>query len=461
MIPAPALLFFGPLVLAGVVYLQSRRWPAVSAVAGAAGLLLLRGALASAPADALEWAIFERVLLLSEGLREALLYLYGLLALLLLLSALFPQGADFAPGALAAISFLGVSLVAGQFIFGAILWFIAAGITAVVLQVGRIGSTTGSLRYLLITTLAAALLLLAGWLLAGGATAFSELAWRLFLLGLLIVLAGFPFIIWVRPIVSESAPLAALFAFGPAQFGLLLLIGGVIAGYPALMQQPQFSSLLRLAAGGTIALSALLAFTSAGWDRLLAYVLLADMGAVMLALSSGVEGLPVVFSLLLMRVISLLATGLGMTVLRQQKGAEGPGKPEDTFAAARGLARRQPLVAALLIFGVLSLAGFPLTPGYAARWLVISLTAPSSPANAMLLVIAGASAVVGALRGLRWLVKQPDAELPPFSVRFRGASRSEKAAQIALLLALIIFVLLALNPQAALALVPRLAVPIY
>jgi NADH:ubiquinone oxidoreductase subunit 2 (subunit N) len=461
LIPSPALLFFGPLILAIPVYLLARRWPAAAGLVAAAGILLLRAALASVPADMMEWAFFERVLSLSDGLRQALLYLYGLLALLLFLSVLYPQGADFAPGALVAISFLGVSLVLGQFIFGVALWFIAAGVTTAVLQAGRSGSTTGSLRYLLMTTLAAAFLLLAGWLLAGGASAFSELAWRLLLIGLVIALAGFPFIIWVRPIVSESAPLAALFAFGPAQFVLLLLAGGVIAAYPALMQQPQFSSLLRLAAGGTIAVSALLAFSSTDWGRLLGYVLLADMGAVMLVISAGAEGLLIAFSLLLMRIVSLLAAGLGLTILRQQAGTKESGQQADSFAGARGLARRHPPAAALLILGVLSLAGFPLTPGFSARWMAVSLTATSSPVYAMLLVVAGASAVVGTLRALRLLVQQPDEESIPYLARFRQASRTEQVRQIALVLALIIFAFLIFFPQTTLALVPRLAVPGY
>lgn len=461
MIPVPALLFFGPLVLAVPVYLLARRWPAVAGVVGATGLLLLRGALASAPADMMEWVLFERVLLVSDGLRQALLYLYGLLALLIFLSVLFPQGADYAPGVLVALSFLAAALMVGQFAFGVVLWFIAVGVTTAVLQVDRIRSTTGSLRYLLITAMAAALLLLAGWLLVGGGTAFSDLAWRLFLIGLIIALAGFPFIIWVRPILSESAPLAALFAFGPAQFVLLLLVGGAIAGYPAMMQQPQFSSLLRLAAGGAIVVSALLAFSSSDWGRLVGYVLLADMGAVLLAISAGAEGLPVVYSLVLMRAVSLLAAGLGLTVLRQQARTGAAGREADTFAGARGLARQHPPAAALLILGTLSLAGFPLTPGFSARWLALSLVATSSPAYGMLLVVAGAGAVVGVLRALRMLMQEPEAESIPYPARLRRASRTEQVVQITLVLALILFVLLALFPQALLGLVPQMGIPAY
>jgi hypothetical protein len=93
--------------------------------------------------------------------------------------------------------------------------------------------------------------------------------------------------------------------------------------------------------------------------------------------------------------------------------------------------------------------------------MAVSLTATSSPVYAMLLVVAGASAVVGTLRALRLLVQQPDEESIPYLARFRQASRTEQVRQIALVLALIIFAYLTFFPQTTLALVPRLAVPGY
>src|SRR5690606_30711191 len=131
-----------------------------------------------------------------------------------------PQGPDFAPAGLALLSPLAIALMWRPFVFGVAVLLVIAALAAVLAQSGRIGNTRAALRYLLMTVLAVPLFLLAGWMLESQGGALLSTIWRLLLVGFLILLASFPFHIWVRPLISEAAPLAAAYLFGPVQLAV-------------------------------------------------------------------------------------------------------------------------------------------------------------------------------------------------------------------------------------------------
>ena len=70
------------------------------------------------------------------------------------------------------------------------------------------------------------------------------------------------------------------------------------------------------------------------------------------------------------------------------------------FEANRGLAWRAPLGMGLFVLGCLSLAGLPLTPGFAGTWPAVILIGEQSPWLAIILVLAIAAGAFGLLRRL-------------------------------------------------------------
>ena len=108
----------------------------------------------------------------------------------------------------------------------------------------------------------------------------------------------------------------------------------------------------------------------------------------------------------LLRVVSLTVWAAGLTPVRRQ----GRG---DQISTATGLGWRARLPTAVLVLGGLSLAGFPLTPGFAGRWTAASLLADARLGQGILLLAGSASAVIGVLRMATVLLARDDEEQEP------------------------------------------------
>lgn len=383
-------LLLSPLVAAVGVSLV-RRWPVVSGLLGGGLVLFLRGRLANMGLETL--AVFEQSFTLTPEVRSLLLFVFAGVAVLFVLSAVWEQGVDFVPAGLASLSPLSLALMADTFALGLLALVMGVALLAAVLQSGRGGSTLASLRYLAITILAIPFFLLASWMLETQQLALLSTAWRLVLLGLVILLGGFPFHIWVRPILSESPPLAGAFVLGLGQLVIVSFSARLLLANGAVWQDTSLLETLRLSGLVVIIVAAVLLFHVQEWGKLLGYVVLADMGAVLLAMSVTPAGFALLTTLLIARFASLLLAGMGLSLLRTHA-------PMDTFESGLGLARRAPIGLLLLVVGVLSLVGFPLTSGFAGRVALLSLVAPLSPLASSVLVLASASGVVGLLRGV-------------------------------------------------------------
>jgi formate hydrogenlyase subunit 3/multisubunit Na+/H+ antiporter MnhD subunit len=126
--------------------------------------------------------------------------------------------------------------------------------------------------------------------------------------------------------------------------------------------------------------------------------MLIDIGAVLLALGLGTEaGVAAALTALTLRGVALALWAIGCDQLRRAAGG-------DDFESMRGLGRRYPLASAAVIFGLLSLVGFPLTVGFAGRWALIRLLAQTHPTGAIVLLLGMASVSFVAVRGLAALL---------------------------------------------------------
>lgn len=405
----PVLLTIGPLLPAVLIFAALRRWPRAAALCGFLSALLIAGLLANidlaAPAagssvpEGGELRFFGWTLLMSEGLRRLLLMVYASSALLFLTYAFWPRGLVFVPAALAALSPLAVALMITPLAFGIVLLLVAAALLAALVQSMRAGSTTASLRYLLLTALAMPVFLIAGWMLDSQQLALGGALWRLIFLGAALLLAGFPFHIWVRPLFNEAPPLTAIFLLGPAQLVILTFVWRWLQQNPNLIANTPLDAYLGWSGAATALAAGLLAFNERDPRRLLGALALADMGATLICLGQGISGIESAWALILLRFLGLLVAVAGLEWAARRGGDEPQLTQAERFA-------QRPLAAALFAYGALSLVGLPLTPGFAVRWAAITLAGTASIWWALALLLAIGGALSGVIRTLAPVLDQ-------------------------------------------------------
>ena len=447
---APLLSLVGPIVLA-VLLFPLRRWPRVSALAGAASAwliaLLLAGFDLEGSGDS--WTILGRAFIMTEQQQLVLVMAYALSGVVFLMSAIYHQSPIFVSVSLVMLSLLGGALMVESFTFGAALLLIAAGAMAMLIQGSRAGSTLASLRYLSLMALAVPLLLSAGWMLESDPFRFLDSATLLILVATLLLTTSFPFQIWVAPAVGDSTSLTPAVVFGLGQFVIVIFCAGLLMEQPFVYGNAQFQELISLCAAGTLILAALLAITARSFGRLLGYLLLLSIGAVGAALGSGgVVMIDVILALLILRVVSLVIAGAGLAMVRAQARTVIGGANQ--FAANRGLAWQTPLGISLFIFGCLSLAGLPLTPGFAGTWPAIILVSQRSPWLAVVLILTIAAGAFGVLRRLIPLLGQPNGDSE------KDGPPESKATKTAAVVILALGAVLAILPQLVLAFSERM-----
>jgi NADH:ubiquinone oxidoreductase subunit 2 (subunit N) len=415
--PAPVLPIVGPIAAAFVILLLGR-WPRTQTLAGSGAAFIFAFWIAILPLDSVPsgqelglfsgntWLLAGRPLLINEGLQTLFVFFFVALGLLFLLSLSFSQGPSFVPAGLAAISPIAAALMVRLFAFGAILLVVAVTLLVMTyVPVIRL-KTLGSLRYLLFSVLALVPLLLAGWLFESGQAAlFSPLIVTMLAVGFAVLLAGFPFYIWVYPIIAEVPFLIPALILGLAQTAVITFIFSLLQINPWLQENSQFQSWLGWSGTGTVLVAALLVLTAGQWRFLLGHLLLLNMGMAVLTLTLPMQvawDIAILFHL--SRFVSLLIAGIGMSFLQQQGRGE-------TIADSHGLGRQAPLTAALLGYSFFSLLGTPLTIGFPAQWAIITTFGQQSNVwlPALLVLALGVSAYQ-VLRVLAALMQNGDSE---------------------------------------------------
>lgn len=411
------LILFGPFISAVIVALLSR-WRRVTAVCGLLAALVLWLLLRAEPAITQSRALFGAALVLTPGTRTLLLFLYAGLVVLFGLALLFPQGGKLVPAALAAYGFLALALLARPSLWGA--FFLAAGLAllAAAVQDDRAGLVQGGMRYLAMAALALPFLLVAGWLLDTQTAGAGELVGRVALWGGLILLAAFPFHVWATTIIRELSPLAWLLLFGLAQLVVTVFVFGLLPEgvHGEMVRLVEFTAVL------TLLVALLLLLTAVTLPRLVSGLLLADMAAVALLLVfDPAAGGRTAVTVQTARFFSLLVLGSGLLLWsRFGGGALTPAGEPGAQSRSQGIARRAPFTTTGLLLGCLSLAGLPLTIGFAGRWPVIQLLLRGEGTILALLLLATMGAgVMALLRAMPyWLTPAEETLSQPLEPRW-------------------------------------------
>ena len=322
-------------------------------------------------------------------------------------SAVYSQDGDYQPEfyPLMLLAVLGMMvLVAASDLLTLFLGIEAMSLAVYVLAAGRHGhvrSSEAALKYLLLGSFASAFLLMGMALLYGyaGGTGYAAVAAArdaatgselLFAAGLGLMLIGFafkvavvPFHMWT-PDVYDGAPvhITGFMATAVKAAAFAALVRFVWLALPGLATY--WSGLLAVLAVLTMTAGNLLALVQSSIKRLLAYSSIAHAGYLMLGVltilapagSGSAEmqldgesviaaaGGGILFYLLGYTLMNLAAFGV-ISQLGRAGGVEA-----DQIDHYRGLASRQPLVAAVMAVAMFSLAGIPGTVGFLGKFYI-------------------------------------------------------------------------------------------
>lgn len=252
-------------------------------------------------------------------------------------------------------------------------------------------ATEAAMKYFVLGALASGFLLYGMSMIYGGAgtldigdisrkLSLGQVNQTVFVFGVVFIVAGFafkfgavPFHMWV-PDVYQGAPTAAtlLIAGAPklATFAITfrVLAEGLIGVAPHWQQMLTLLAVLSLAFGNLVAIA------QSNIKRMLGYSAIGQVGFVLLGLLSGVvDGnlrlAPDAYSGALFYVITYVLTTLGTFGLLQLLARAGFECEE--IADLRGLARRSPWMALVMLVLMFSLAGIPPTVGFYAKLAVL------------------------------------------------------------------------------------------
>ena len=429
--PAP-LLFVGiPLLLALVIHRLSARWSRPDAderlkksvaVLAALVAVCLAALAVSLPLDervlggrlvfSSAFTLLGRTFAIDPVGRVGLALMFGQGALLLLAAGFVGAGRYYLQAGLAALGLLAAALLVRPFIFAALFLELAAVVAVLMLADETHRESRGAWRFLVFMTLAMPFILISGWLLESSAAnpneaSFTFNAALMLGVGFAILLAVAPFQSWV-PIVAENAPpLASAFVFVVMQQAVVFLLLAFLGAYPWLRQNPVVYRALTVIGGGMVLVGGVFAFGQRNFGRALGYAMLMDIGAVLLGVGlESAAGVAAVLATLTLRGVAITLWAIGCDQLRRVAGS-------DDFDSLRGLGWRYPFASAAVIFGLLSLVGFPLTAGFPGRWALLRLLAQLHPTAAVLLLFGLASIALVCVRGLAALLSPRQAESAP------------------------------------------------
>ncbi len=193
----------------------------------------------------------------------------------------------------------------------------------------------------------------------------------LFLVGLLLILAGigfkvaaFPFQLWV-PDVYQGAPtpVTAFLSVASKTAGFAALIKILfVATDPA---QLNWSTLIAVLSATTLLYGNLGALGQTNMKRLFAYSSIGHAGYLLMGIASGTQmGIEAVFFYLAAYAISNLTAFLAIVIANRELGS-------GEIAAYRGLGKKSPILAGVFFLSLLSLGGIPPLAGFFGKFLVL------------------------------------------------------------------------------------------
>ncbi len=264
---------------------------------------------------------------------------------------------------------------------------------AVAMQRDNVRATEASMKYFVLGALASGFLLYGMSMIYGatGSLNHSDIAFAataavsgeksiIFIFGIVFLVAGLafklgvvPFHMWVPDVYEGSPSIATLLISGApklAAFAMLmrLLVDGLF------VMAFDWQNMLMVLAIASLAIGNLTAIAQTSLKRMLAYSTIAQMGFMLLGFLSGVTGEETgnaaqAYSSAMFYSITYVLTTLGtfgVIMVMSRKGFE-----VEKISDLKGLNKRAPWLALIMLLLMFSLAGIPPMVGFAAKLLVL------------------------------------------------------------------------------------------
>lgn len=412
-----------PLLTALLVYLL-RRWPLPSSALASMAALALGSLLWRWPND--EPVLFlgrvvrvnAPIVVLGQvfAMQPTAQWVIGFLALALAIAYLgawrVSQGRSYFPFGLALLSLFGAVLMIQPVWRAPILLAIVMTMAVFVIQAGRRGSTRGATRALWLPVLTIPFFLLAAWFIEQAplnpeSNLPLQLAAQAASFGLLVLLAPWPLHGPAVNLGEDAPPLVAAWLLTALAAVAVTLLQALLVQYEWLQGATLFYRVpaLRLAElllyGGmaTCLWAGLAGAVQTNISRLWSYAALFTYGAVLVSVGLGARGSwALVWLLLIARSVGMLVSAYGLAVIRQRAGSQ------TNFADIEGLGTRLPWTSGAFLLGVLSLAGLPLTAGFAGQWALMQALGSQDWLQAVVVLAGALGLAAGLIRSLSALL---------------------------------------------------------
>lgn len=312
-----------------------------------------------------------------------------LLAVLVLYGYRIPQGLMAYPVTLAAMGVLTAATLMRNTTIAGVLLGIGVIVAVLLVPSQRPGAAMTGMRVLTMVSLSAPMLLLASWagerLMAGpGDLLVARIGGLAVAIGFGLSLGVVPFHVWLPPIFRHASPLAIAMLSVVANLAMLFYLSSMVQVTMWPDQQAFYAAILL--AGGILTgiMGGIMAFPQRSVHCALAYAALADMGLVLIGLGVGTAVSMRAATLhVALRAVGVVAVSMAAGVLQHVLGG-------DDVEHLRGGLRRAPLSLAAMALGGASLAGLPLTAGFATRFVLYRALAIENTPWAVLVVLASA-----------------------------------------------------------------------
>jgi len=265
----------------------------------------------------------------------------------------------FIPISLAIVSLLTAALAVEPFLYSAIFVELAVIISLPLLVKRGQPAGKGILRYLIFQSLAMPLILLAGWILSGVQTSFSDLNQlylaALFLgLGFAFWLGIFPFHFWIPEFCDENDIFANGFILSVFPAATILIMLGFLNGLTWLRDSTFLVPVLRVCGTLMITSGGIWAAMQSNLRRIIGYIAILQTGFLLLDISLQTElGSQLFYLSMLNRSLEM---GLMILALKVLQGEDS----EISLSSIGGKFREFPLATVGLLVGIFSSAGLPL-----------------------------------------------------------------------------------------------------
>jgi formate hydrogenlyase subunit 3/multisubunit Na+/H+ antiporter MnhD subunit len=333
------------------------------------------------------WFVLGRVFILDEGNRAAVGFIYLAGAFIFGGAWVAQPNRNLYYVGLLCLGSVAASFLIQPFLYAALfLEFTAMGAILILISPEN-PAHRGSLRLLILYTLAMMVILFAGWMLdnLGVTSATPELAQRatmLLALGFAIIMAVPPFHLWLPTAAEKANPYGLAFVTILLQSAGLFFLLRFLDSYTWLRTVPGLFEKIRWVGIAMVCFGSMLTITQRSFSKVMAYALITDFGVMLLAVGTGKpEGYRLALGLSGVRVVNLAVWAMGSAKILDRPG-------EDHFKALRGAAYRSPLGAVAALIGVASMAGFPLTAGFPGRWALLSTLATMDPIAGWAIILA-------------------------------------------------------------------------